>query len=180
MLKKQRNTENCNFFIRISSCCSGFDFSEFHYNNTFISVIQDSRMKFVINPMDVLIFFNKQIWYKSQIMLKKQRNSGNCNFSYAYPAVPVGLIFLNFIILTHLYQLYRMHVINESTVPDLGQKTPHRKVYLNKKIVPENANVKLIYGALFIFFLGNPFLAIWLVFFFPRIDSGNHFFFDNF
>ena len=46
----------------------------------FTTIIQDSRMRFVINPMDILIFFNKQIWYKFQIMLKKQQNSGNCNF----------------------------------------------------------------------------------------------------
>ena len=69
------------------------------------SVIQDSRVKFAINPMNVPIFFKKQIWYKFQIMLKKQRNSENCNFSYQYLAVPVCMIFLKFIILTHLYQL---------------------------------------------------------------------------
>ena len=45
-------------------------------------------------------------------MLKKLRNSGNCNFSYQYPAVPVGMIILKFIIVAHLYQLYRMHVRN--------------------------------------------------------------------
>ena len=133
MLKKQRNSGNCNFFIRISSRSSGFDFSEKRYNETFVSVIHDARAKFMIKPMDVLIFFKKQIWYKSQIMLKKQRNSGNCNFSYAYPAVPVGLIFLNFIILTHLYQLYRIHVWNLLSIPWMSLYSSTNKSDINLK-----------------------------------------------
>ena len=69
-------------------------------------------------------------------MLKNSEILEIATFSYAYLAVPVGMIFLNFIILPHLYQLYRMHVINESKGSDLGQKTSRNfpdNVFANKK-----------------------------------------------
>ena len=59
--QKQRNSKNCNFFIRIFSRSSWLDHSEFDQYSLFTTVIQDSGMKFVINPMDVLIFFKNKI-----------------------------------------------------------------------------------------------------------------------
>ena len=72
MLKNQRNSGNCNFFRCISSRSGWFDYSEFHQYSSFTTFTQDSRMKFVINPMDVLIFVQKNNFSPDHVIFQDQ------------------------------------------------------------------------------------------------------------